>query len=85
MTQELHGTSQEAPLLKIVIESYTSPLLELYLFIRELRKQRLQLFLQLSMKNEVQCSSDTNYVPVTYLQSGDVKMKKFATQEAIEV
>ena len=24
MTQELHGTSQEAPLLKIVIESYIS-------------------------------------------------------------
>ena len=37
------------------------------------------------MKNEVQCSSDINYVPVTYLQSGDVKMKKFAPREDIEV
>lgn len=46
-----------------------------------LKKQKLQLFLlELSMKNEVLCSSGTNYMPVTVLQSDDIKMRKLDPQ-----
>ena len=89
MTQELHGTSQEAPLLKIIIELYTSPFglsLEISLSLyQRTQKAKTTIILAAFHEKWVQCYSDTNYVPVTYLQSGDVKMKKFSPQEDIEV
>lgn len=62
-----------------IVELYTTQfdLSVTRLFITGLKKQKLQLFLlHLSMKNEVLCSSDTNYVSVTFLQSGDIKTRK---------